>query len=143
MSEKWIGENLEVRLVDTADPGDIKALYEDAGWWKPEYNQSQGFLQTLPRDSALFAGAFDKTKMIGMGRALSDLKSDAYIQDVAVLRPYRGQGMGSRIIQTLIQGLEARGVDWIGLIGEPGTGSFYRRLGFREMTDYIPFKLKR
>jgi len=134
---------VEVRLVTTADTGEIKALYEDAGWWQTEYNENQDFLRDLPRDSALFAVAFEKKKMVGMGRALSDLKSDAYIQDVAVLSSHRGRGIGSRIIQTLIQGLEARGVDWIGLIGEPGTGAFYERLGFGEMKDHIPFKLKR
>ena len=134
---------IEVRLVETADSGDIKALYEDAGWWETQYNDNQDFLKDLPRDSALFAGAFEEKKMIGMGRALSDLKSDAYIQDVAVLSPYRGQGIGSRIIRTLIKGLEARGVDWIGLIGEPGTLAFYERLGFGEMKDHIPLKLKR
>ena len=143
MGEKQAQDKIEVRLVNAADPEDMKALYEDAGWWEAGFNENMQFLYDLPRDSALFAGAFEKKKMIGMGRALSDLKSDAYIQDVAVLSKYRGQGIGSRIIQTLIKGLEARGVDWIGLIGEPGTGTFYERLGFREMKDHIPFKLKR
>lgn len=135
-------ETIEVRLITSVSPDQIKALYEDAGWWLPAYDQHAEFLRNLPSDSALFAGAFEKKMMIGMGRALSDLKSDAYIQDVAVLSKYRGRGIGSRIIQTLIQGLRARGVDWIGLIGEPGTGAFYERLGFREMKNHIPFKLE-
>lgn len=134
--------DIEIRLIDRVPPEQIKALYVDAGWWQASWDAHPEFLNTLPQDSALFAGAFDKKMMIGMGRALSDLKSDAYIQDVAVLSRYRGQGIGSRIIQALIQGLRARGVDWIGLIGEPGTGSFYRRLGFKEMKDHIPLKLE-
>lgn len=142
MTETGKTSPIEVRLVDSVLPEAIKALYQDAGWWREEYDENQGFILDIPKKSALFAAAFDKKKMIGMGRALSDLCSDAYIQDVAVLSEYRGQGIGSMIIQTLIQGLKDRGVDWIGLIGEPGTGSFYRRLGFREMPGHIPFKLQ-
>lgn len=134
--------HIEIRLLERAEPEQIRALYVDAEWWHPSWDAHPEFLRTLPRDSALFAGAFDKKMMVGMGRALSDLKSDAYIQDVAVLKSFRGQGIGSRIIQALVQGLRARGVDWIGLIGEPGTGSFYRKLGFKEMKDHIPFKLE-
>ena len=141
MDEKS-ARHIQIRLIDKADPADIKALYVEAGWWQAEYDDHPEFLENLARESALFAGAFDKKRMIGMGRALSDLKSDAYIQDIAVLYSYRGRGIGSGIIQALIQGLKERGVDWIGLIGEPGTGSFYEKLGFKEMENHIPFKLE-
>ncbi len=80
--------------------------------------------------------------MIGMGRALSDLSSDAYIQDVVVLRDYRGRGIGRQIIRTLITCLKEHGVDWIGLIGEPGTHRFYESLGFGPMTGHTPYRLK-
>jgi ribosomal protein S18 acetylase RimI-like enzyme len=92
--------------------------------------------------SALFAGAFENTKMIGMGRALSDQASDAYIQDVAVLKEFQGRGIGKKIIQTLIAGLNAWGVDWIGLIAEPGTTGFYEELGFELLEGHVPLKLK-
>jgi spermidine synthase len=71
-----------------------------------------------------------------------DLVSDAYIQDVVVLRQFRGCGIGGQIIQTLINGLKKNGVDWIGLIGEPGTGRFYESLGFRPMAGHTPYRLK-
>ncbi|HSL60885.1 MAG TPA: GNAT family N-acetyltransferase, partial [Desulfotignum sp.] len=79
---------------------------------------------------------------IGMGRALSDLVSDAYIQDVTVLRAFRGKGIGTKIIRLLIAGLKDHRVDWIGLIGEPNTRVFYENLGFREMPGHVPYRLK-
>jgi len=118
------------------------ALYQDAGWWQDDYKITDDFLRLIPERSALFAGAFLKKKLIGMGRALSDLCSDAYIQDVVVLSDYQKCGVGSMIVRFLIDELKKKGVDWIGLIGEPGTGSFYENLGFRQMKDYIPFKLE-
>lgn len=132
-------ESIEIRIVQSAPIADMIALYKDAGWWREAYEDHHAFLYNLPKDSAVFAGAFEK-KLIGMGRALSDLKSDAYIQDVVVLNAYRNKGIGAGIIQALIKALQAKGVDWIGLIGEPGTQSFYQRLGFKELAGHLPFK---
>jgi spermidine synthase len=117
-------------------------LYKDAGWWDQACERHPEFVSRVVPESALFVGAFHQKKMIGMGRALSDLVSDAYIQDVAVLRQYRGHGIGGQIIRTLITGLKEHGVDWIGLIGEPGTGRFYESLGFRPMPGHTPYRLK-
>ena len=135
-------DGLEIRLVDAVPVEELQALYQNAGWWQDNYKITDDFLRLIPERSALFAGAFLKKKLIGMGRALSDLCSDAYIQDVVVLSDYQKSGIGSMIVRFLIDELKKRGVDWIGLIGEPGTGSFYENLGFRQMKDYIPFKLE-
>lgn len=136
------GNSIEIRLVKTAPVDALTALYKDAGWWEDAYDDAHEFLEKIPGDSALFAGAFDGDAMIGMGRALSDLSSDAYIQDIAVLKSHRGRGIGRQIVQALVRELKGRGVDWIGLVGEPGTRSFYEHMGFREMKGYIPFKLE-
>ncbi len=130
------------RFLKTADSHDLKSLYQDAGWWDTACERHPEFLSRVVPDSALFVGAFCQQNMIGMGRALSDLVSDAYIQDVVVLRQFRGRGVGRQIIQTLINGLKRHGVDWIGLIGEPGTGRFYESMGFRPMTGHTPYRLK-
>jgi len=130
------------RFLKTADTNDLMTLYKDAGWWNQACEQHPEFLSRVVPDSALFVGAFYQKKMIGMGRALSDLISDAYIQDVVVLQKFRGIGIGRKIIHTLITGLKEHGVDWIGLIGEPGTRRFYESLGFRPMTGHTPYRLK-
>ena len=135
-------DGLEIRLVDAVPVDELVVLYQDAGWWQDDYKITDDFLRLIPERSALFAGAFLKKKLIGMGRALSDLCSDAYIQDVVVLSDFQKCGVGSMIVRFLIDELKKKGVDWIGLIGEPGTGSFYENLGFRQMKDYIPFKLE-
>jgi len=142
MESRNLPEGVEIRLTRTAPVKDLISLYRDAGWWEDAYDASPGVLEKIPRDSALFAGAFLNKKMIGMGRTLSDLSSDAYIQDIAVLKSYQGRGIGKMIVQALITELKARGVDWIGLIAEPGTQQFYEKLGFARMENHIPFKLE-
>ena len=46
------------------------------------------------------------------------------------------------IIRHIIGYLREQNIDWIGLIGEPGTGSFYNKLGFKELKNFIPMKLE-
>ncbi len=130
---------LSLKILTAASEEEIENLYRHAGWWDHDWDTS--FIAPMVRGSFLFAGAFFDKRQIGMGRVLSDGVSDAYIQDVAVLKEFRGQGVGSRIISFLIEELQRRGIDWIGLIGEPGTKAFYRRLGFQEMEGFLPMRL--
>ncbi|HKJ99644.1 MAG TPA: GNAT family N-acetyltransferase [Desulfotignum sp.] len=134
--------SVTLSFIKTAETKELTALYKDAGWWDETCENHPQFLHQVVENSALFVGAFREKKMIGMGRALSDLVSDAYIQDVTVLQEYRTKGIGKKIIEKLITGLKDHGVDWIGLIAEPDTRSFYENLGFQELTGHIPYRLK-
>jgi len=133
---------IDIRIITSAREDELIRLYKDAGWWKKEYDKDPAFLKALVPNSACFVGAFHDNKMIGMGRALSDLSSDAYIQDVAVLKPFRDKGIGSKIIIKLVAFLKQHHVDWIGLIAKPDTSLFYLKLGFETLKDHVPLKFK-
>jgi len=134
-------KEITYRIIKEADNEQLVKLYRTAGWWS-EKNDNIDFLSDLVRNSFLFIGAYDGEDLIGMGRSLSDGVSDAYIQDVTVLPEYRKRGIGGEIIKTIVKNLHARGIKWIGLIGEPGTQHFYEELGFSKMVDYIPMHYK-
>jgi len=133
---------IDIRIITSAREDELTKLYKDAGWWEKEYDENPDFLRSIVPNSACFVGAFHENSMIGMGRALSDLSSDAYIQDVAVLKPFRGKGIGSKIIKKLVAFLKQHHVDWIGLIAEPNTSLFYMKLGFETLKDHVPLKFK-
>ena len=141
MPEKF-SEQFIIKTIQSAPMDDLIKLYKDAGWWEPSYDEHPEFLNYIVKDSAVFVGVFLENNLIGMGRALSDLASDAYIQDITVLKAFRGRGIGRRIIQMLIEKLMENNVDWIGLIAEPGTSSFYAELGFEPLKDHVPLKYK-
>lgn len=132
----------EVRLLRKASRTAIIALYREAGWWKPEYSKDSSFIDSIVKNTYCFAGAFQRNKMIGMGRGISDGCSDAYIQDVVVLKKYRGHGIGAEIIGKIVNHLQSNGIDWIALVAEPGSEKFYGKLGFRRMKKHIPMLLK-
>jgi len=131
-------KQIEIHLVNSWPEDEIVALYKAAGWWKDFYDKA-GIPQLIV-GSFVFAVAVDKKnkKAIGMGRVLSDGVSDAYIQDLVILPSYRGQNLGKKLVQVLVDFCVSKGIQWIGLIAEPGSSQFYTTLGFKPMELYIP-----
>jgi len=129
-------------VIKEADNAVILSLYRQAGWWQmddnPEYLTT---VQQILANSFCFVIAKLDNEIIGMGRAISDGISDAYIQDVTVRQDLRGQGIGKGIINTLLVYLKEHKLQWIGLISEPGYERFYQGFGFKAMENYTPFLL--
>jgi len=114
-------------------------LYRIAGW--VDENDDCGFLAAALKNSCAVCAARCDGRIAGMGRALGDGVSDAYIQDVVVDPEFRRRGIGGAIVRTLAAELQGRGVDWIALVGEPGTEEFYRSLGFEAPPGFTFWRL--
>ncbi len=115
----------------------ITMLYRNEGWWSKEIDDPKQ-VKGIIAGSHVFVVAMNTNKIVGMGRAISDKSSDAYIQDVTVKKEFRGRGIGTTIINELVSLLRADGIEWIGLIAEKGSHGFYSRLGFKPMPNSIP-----
>ena len=83
-------------------------------------------------NSFAVAGAFtSQGELAGVGRAISDGVSDAYIQDIMVRKTFRRQGVGKLITCALVDEMKKRRIEWIGLVGVPGTEKFYAECGLK------------
>ena len=116
----------------------IAGFYLSAKWIAP--GDDTAFLLPALQGSFLVAGAFVDGELAGTARVLSDGVSDAYIQDVVVAPEFQGQGLGRGLIELLTAELRNRNVDWIGLVGEPGTETFYRKLKWQEQPGFALWK---
>ena len=125
---------------DEKEAAQILSLYRAAGWWQAAAAADIRQVRAIVRGSHCFlvATRTEEKEIVGMGRAISDGASDAYIQDVVVAPAHRGGGIASRIIECLVSRLRADGLEWIGLIAERNTQVFYRRLGFSPMAEATP-----
>jgi len=133
-----LSSEILIKTIEKAPLNQLIKLYQQADWWESSWDSHSEFLNDIVKDSAVFVGAFSKGELIGMGRALSDLASDAYIQDLTVLKEFRGKGIGKKIVLYLIEQLKKNGVDWIGIVAGPGTSLFYRKLGFKVLYGHVP-----
>jgi len=115
----------------------ITALYRAAGWWGEGPDDPEGLARMIA-GSHIFLVAREGDALVGMGRALSDRTSDAYIQDVTVRDDRRGRGIATAIIERLVDRLRADGLGWISVIAEAGSRPLYEPLGFEPMDDATP-----
>jgi aralkylamine N-acetyltransferase len=120
--------------------GQIVDLYRAQGWWGDEdaKNRAGYLLPQLIEGSHCFVVALKSGEIVGMGRAISDGISDAYIQDLTVHGDHQKKGIGKRILLAILEQLHKDGIHWIGLIAQPGSDNLYRRAGFREMKAWVP-----
>jgi len=116
---------------------EITLLYRGEGWWSEEKDNPE-MVARIVSGSHCFLVATKGDEIVGMGRALSDCASDAYIQDVTVKKSYRGRGIGTTIIETLVRRLNSDGLEWVGLIAEKNSHKFYERLNFKKMPNSVP-----
>jgi len=127
---------ITLRIVSSWDADEIVALYRAGGWWEEQWTPEG--IAPLIAGSFCFVVATEGERAVGMGRAISDDCSDAYLQDIVVLPEYRGKGIGAVILDTLVAFCRERGLTWIGLIAQPGTTPFYERRGFAVMEGHVP-----
>lgn len=136
MAERVDTKSIRYEVIRSAPAEEIIALYRAGGWWNESDAWRRSLAATIEGSFCFLVARLDDGRIVGMGRAISDGVSDAYVQDVVVLNEYRGQGIGAEIVRRIVEFCRDKGLEWVGLVAEPGTKDFYGRLGFRERAGY-------
>jgi len=85
-------------------------------------------------DNSLCFGLYhENKKMIGFARVVTDKIAFAYLLDVFVLEPYRGKGLGKRLVKYIIEHPDLKIRFW--LLGTADAHELYKKLGFSELKD--------
>ena len=130
----------EVKTLEKQHQYQLLELFAEADF--AEFSEDTQWLADAVNNSVTAVAAFDESnRLIGFARALGDQVSDCYIQDVAVSKEFRGNGIGKALVKHILQSLKEKNIDWIGLIATPGKAEFYRKLGFEIMPEYTPMRL--
>jgi GNAT superfamily N-acetyltransferase len=99
-------------------------------WWTRERTADQ--VRELLKCSDLTLGFCDESddRLVAFARVLTDRVFRAFIFDVIVAPDHRGNGLGHRLLQELLQHPVLSGVELIELYCRPELVPFYERLGF-------------
>jgi len=119
----------------------VIALYREAGWWGGDPDDPPR-VGRMVAGSHCFAVADEAGRIVGMGRAISDGTSDAWIQDVTVTAACRRRGIATALVRMICRRLRGDGLDWIALVAENRSAPLYRPLGFEPMADAQPMRLR-
>ena len=80
-------------------------------------------------NSTVVVSLWNHNKLIGFGRATSDLVFRAVLWDVVIDSKHQGLGMGKLIIEAILKNKNIRSVEKIYLM-TTNSSEFYKQLGF-------------
>lgn len=111
----------------------IANLYDSVEWYA--YTQDmKSLLHSLEHSSDLSTLWYDN-QLIGLIRVLTDEKSILYIQDVLVHKDYQRQGIGTRLIQHMLNKYKDVRMKILMTDDTEETKGFYESLGFVDSDD--------
>ncbi len=117
------------------DADDAAALLEGQYWTRGVARQ---VLTQALLGSSVWLGARDaEGRLVATARANSDGARHAYVADVAVAPSFRGQGLGQRLLQLLLDHPRVRGAAFVRL-ATADAQPFYERFGF-EPEEQVQF----
>lgn len=113
---------------------DIEDLYNDAGW--VNYIKDLENLQNAYKNSLKIISAWDGEKLVGIIRVVGDGYTIIYIQDIIVLNEYHRQGIGSKLINEILEEYAHVRQKVLMSDNKKSTVAFYNKLGFVKTEKY-------
>lgn len=111
-------------------PNEYNILRKNVGWGEmPIDIVERSFEKTLYGVSV-----YHDDEIIGSGRIVGDNGLCFYIQDIMVLTAYQHQGIGTKIVELLMEYIKRNGVynSYVGLLAAKGLEKFYNKFDFIE-----------
>ncbi len=126
-------------LLQTTPPSKEQyySLFETTGWNR-EYRATAEDLARAVGNSQFLVAAYDNENLVGFGRVLTDGVLHAMIYELVVHPDYQGKGIGTEILQKLIQWCNEMHIRDIQLFCARGKRSFYEMNGFVTRPEDAP-----
>jgi len=110
-------------------PNEYKQLLEIVGWTSAMAVSDEA-LRLAIDNSWQWVSVFDDSRLIGVGRLISDEALYALVCDMIVLPEYQNRGIGSSILKMLKDKCAEHNIQRVWLFAAPGRSEFYRKNGF-------------
>lgn len=112
---------------------EILGLYTSVGW--SNYTREPDMLRRAFSNSLYALAVFDNDKLVGLIRAVGDGASIIFIQDLLILPEYQRRGIGSRLLQILME--KYKKVYQLQLLTDDSKKNiaFYEAMGLKKSSD--------
>lgn len=127
-------KRLKMKIDTMPDSKALLELYNDVGW--TAYTKNPDELCKAVSQSLKVWTVSDGDRLVALARVVGDGVSIIFIQDILVLTAYQGQGIGSHLLQRILN--EYQSVRQILLLtgNEEKTVSFYRGNGLVDVAEF-------
>jgi len=118
--------NVEIKHTLDIPLQQVQKLYLSVGW---QYRDIKTIEESFKK-SILVTTAWIGNDLVGIARATGDGIFNATIWDVAVRKDCQGQGIGTKLINSMLTKLDDCGIPLITLYTTYTKKNFYSKLGF-------------
>ena len=115
------------KLKPTKGLQKLQSFLNENTFWARGRNKKQ--ICKMLSHSAVVISLWEQSRLIGFGRATSDLVFRAVLWDVVIASDYQGLGMGKLIIEAILSNKKINSVEKIYLM-TTNSSEFYKQLGF-------------
>lgn len=133
-----------VRIVSPVGPeraSDVRRVFADA-WWADARTVAD--IERMLDSGCITVGAVTETgELVGFGRAITDGVYKAVLLDIVVIEEYRGAGIGSRIVETLLADSAVAAAEDVELYCKQSLTRFYAPFGFEVPPDTLFLRRRR
>ncbi|MCM3586729.1 GNAT family N-acetyltransferase [Mesobacillus maritimus] len=109
----------------------ISILFEKSGIRRPIEDLPR--LQRMLENGDLLITAWEKNKLVGVARAITDFSYCCYLSDLAVDQAYQKRGIGKKLVR-LLQSKLTNEVTLL-LLSSPIAMDYYPRIGFEKIDN--------
>jgi len=101
-------------------------LYNDAGLPRPTHDPHR--IRTMFENSDLIVTAWDRSKLVGVSRTITDWVWCSYLADLAIRPDYKRSGIGKRLIELTREKTGEQSM--LLLLSVPTAMDYYPKVGF-------------
>lgn len=127
--------NIEYKEQKDLPCDELYKLFLAIGWANEE-NTTEEMLKNFnigSLNSTFVFSAWDKERLVGCVRVLTDLYFRSFILDLAVVPEYQNKGIGKELVRRCRE--KAPNSEW--LVQTDKAKRFYEKIGFTESNDYF------
>jgi ribosomal protein S18 acetylase RimI-like enzyme len=118
---------MEFRAITPEDYEAVRQFLVEVGWQHHVGSPEQ--FRRMMENTDRTVVSWDASRIVGFARALCDGVSNGYLSMVAVAAERRGQGIGRKLVESLMG--DDPGITWV-LRAAPGSKDFWEKMGFKE-----------
>ncbi|NLJ15872.1 MAG: GNAT family N-acetyltransferase [Clostridiales bacterium] len=117
----------------------ISDLRENIGW-----NRMENAFSDKNMQSYFHVACYDKQVLVGYIDCVSNMVTDAYIQDLMVAKEYQKRGIGTELVNKVISRTRKDGIYMVNVLFDEHLTRFYKKFGFNcvcggQIQNFISF----